>query len=295
MKFAIAVIFFNPDVHVFQRMERYSEWFEKCLVVDNTPDDDHCKVYLNSRIEYKWMEGNKGLSVALEYAFRWAYENEVQYLLTMDQDTEYPDTEIEKMMVYIQTNPGAAIYCTNWRKIYWNREMTQKKMGPLAIDPKETKEVEASMTSGSWMDVKKAVEILPLENYFIGYVDTDISFQLRCKGLKIICVGDSVINQQIGGKVIGGRLNMLFRKILHTKERYYYMSRNNLYLAEKYAGYKKIRNILWKNRVRILFNLLFFEDGRVEKYKYWTMGKCAFRKREMGAIDQRYSCEQKPF
>ena len=285
IRFAIAVIFYNPDSAVLKRVEKYSERFEKCLIVDNSDIDKLSSVDMNSNIEYRWMGENKGLSIALEYAYKWAYKNQVHYLLTMDQDTEYLDSEIMKMMIFIQNNPGAAIYCANWRKIYWNRKMTEEKFGPLFLSTNEVREVKFSMTSGSWTDVNKVMEILPLENYFIGYVDTDISFQLKSKGYRIICVGNSLIKQQIGNKVVGSHINMFFRKVLHTKERYYYMSRNNLYLTEKYAYNKIIKLFLRKNRVRLFLNILFFETDKLEKYRYWLKGKNGYKKKELGILD----------
>lgn len=285
MKFAIAIIFFNPDNDAINRAEKYADQFEAMLIVDNTHSHDMSMRYANSRIEYKWMGGNKGISVALEYSFRWAHDHHVQYLLTLDQDTVYLRSEVAKMKEYILTHPGKGdIYCANWRKIYWDRHYQKKKLGPMAIPRDEVREVYCAMTSGSWMDVEKAMEILPLENYFVSYVDRDISLQFKKKGYKILSIGNSVLYQQIGGKVIGSRVNLILKKLVHTKERYYYMSRNNLYLVEKYADDEKVRLMLIKDRIRILFNLIFLEENKIQKYKYWIKGKEAYTNGQMGEI-----------
>lgn len=285
MYFAVTIIFFHPDKNAVRRVGKFVNAFEKILIVDNTPNHDLSYLYEDSKIEYKWMKENKGLSVALEYAIRWASEFNVDYLLTMDQDSSYPMSEIKKMKAYIQDHPGAAIYSANWRKIYWDKKFEKRKAGSLSIPRSQVIETNFSMTSGSWMDVDKARKVLPLENYFISYVDMDISIQLRRMGYKILRIGNSVLCQQVGGKVVGNKINVIFKKLIHAKERYYYMSRNGLFLLEKYGDDKETHRMLCKDRARILFNLIFMEEDRLEKIKYWILGKSAYQEGKLGAYD----------
>lgn len=284
IKFAIAIVFYEPDETVVRRMERYSSQFEKCLILDNSSKSNKSRVAHIANVDYCWFKGNVGLSIALEQAYRWGYKNEIDYLLTMDQDTEYSETDIKNMKLFITEHLGYAIYCTNWSKMYWDKKLKKIKISKTAIPQNETKRVINCMTSGSWAEIKTIMEILPLQNLFIGYVDTDISYRLYQKGHAMICIGNSCIEQQIGKKVKGTFLNMLLKKILHSKERYYYMSRNNLYLQKKFKDDRKLIKSLVLNRVRIFLNIIIFEDKKLEKLQYWMMGIKAYKENKYGAM-----------
>ncbi len=284
MKFAIAIVFYEPEDDAFKRIERYVTQFNKCLILDNSSKSNEDRIAYIDGVEYKWLKSNMGLSIALEQAFRWGYENEVDYLLTMDQDTDYYEADINNMKHFITEHPGFAVYCANWSKIYWSRELKEKIIGKMFIPKNETKKVINCMTSGSWMQVSAVMEILPLKNLFIGYVDTDISYKLYQKGRTMICVGNSYMEQQIGKKVHGIPINMLLRKILNSKERYYYMSRNNLYLQKMYKKDMILKKDLVINRTRIFLNILIFENEKLEKLRYWIKGIKDFKKNKYGAI-----------
>ena len=75
MKVGVALIYYNPDSSVLEQMKIYNKAFQHILVVDNSDLKvkkvvSKIKEYPN--LTYVNMEGNKGMSVALNYSFDWA-------------------------------------------------------------------------------------------------------------------------------------------------------------------------------------------------------------------------------
>ncbi|OYO84916.1 hypothetical protein CG709_14670, partial [Lachnotalea glycerini] len=143
------------------------------------------------------MKENKDISKTLNYAFKWAYKEEIDFLLTMDQDSEYPNEEIEKLLHYIETyyEENVGIYSANYKKIYYNVKKDMMMCSNLSLKWDEVKDVKFCMTSGSFVNINAVQRALPLDNYFVSYVDVDLSMWFLENGYKLKRVGNSVFQQ----------------------------------------------------------------------------------------------------
>jgi len=278
--YGLVVILFNPDIAVLKRIKKYEKSFRYILLTDNTDDYNRMDPKINKGIEtlkkspyiyYHHMGGNRGMSEALNYAYTWAWENGIDYLLTMDQDTDYEKICIDKMIEQIERDKKGkvAIYSSNWRKIYILDGC--EVYGPWRYK-EDVLHISNTMTSGSFYDVRIMQKYLPLPNLFIGMVDTDISCSVKRDGFKILMVGSSKISQRIGSPVKYTKWNLILHKIILSRQRYYYMARNSRYLIKKYSEDKNLVKMIKVARIRIIGNLLFCEENRVQKLKYWIKG-----------------------
>ncbi|PXV91448.1 GT2 family glycosyltransferase [Lachnotalea glycerini] len=293
MKFGIFVLLYNPEINeVIMRLKKYSQIFGSFLVVDNSQEDysENLNKELPS-IKYHTMNENKGISKALNYAFKWAYKEEIDFLLTMDQDSEYPNEEIEKLLHYIETyyEENVGIYSANYKKIYYNVKKDMMMCSNLSLKWDEVKDVKFCMTSGSFVNINAVQRALPLDNYFVSYVDVDLSMWFLENGYKLKRVGNSVFQQQVGNMVNANKLNMIFHVLHHNEKRYYFMTRNNFYFKSKYKKYKLYA---FKRLIRIYVNILLGEKNKIKKIKASYLGYLHYKQGVMGDLPINSSIEK---
>lgn len=284
MKFGIGVILYNPDKHVFSRLKLYERVSDVLYIIDNTEiENSNCRIIAREFDNYVRQERNLGMSTALNLIFERGNADEVDYLLTMDQDSDFSGISIKKMLDFIDNNDDSniSIFCPNYRKIYIDSN-GEERFGPYAISTEDNKVVDFSMTSGSFCKMSEINKILPLTNLFIGYVDNDICYNLIIKNNKILMLGEIGFSQRVGGEVKFNLYNKLFQIIHHNEIRYYYMTRNNLYLQKKFKGNKRITFNLIANLFRIHINILIGEKDKVKKIKYSYKGYVDFKNGKIG-------------
>ncbi len=289
MKFGVTVIYYNPEEAVLEQLKIYEKIFDNILIVDNSTALSHTiKNYLsdNKKITYKNMDGNKGMSAALNCAFEWAMAQKLDYILTMDQDSRYSAVDIRTMLHYIEgsNEDDVAIYVANFAKLYWDKKKNRMVAGKPCIGREEVKEVGMCLTSSSFVNVKAVQKILPLKDYFISYVDNFISTDLIKHGYRLVRVGASYFEQQVGERVKYSFLAEKLRVVHHKEERYYYMIRNNCYYRQKYKSDSQLK---WRSYLllwRLLFNIAIGEPQKWRKLKSCMKGYRDYRKGVYGKM-----------
>jgi rhamnosyltransferase len=291
MKYGAMVIFYNPDDDAIKRISTYSDNFDEVLVVDNSEEDKaniakELKLYKNCL--YHKMNGNEGIAKALNYGFYSVLDSDYDFLLTMDQDSIYTEENIKRMKSYIESNIDikVGIYSPNYSKMYFDRNKNDFVTAKSTMKMNEIKNVNFCMTSGSFVNVKALKKVLPLDDYFIGYVDHDLCYRLIENGYKLLRVGCSHFAQQIGGAVKNNPFNQIFRVIHHTEDRYYYMVRNNLFLQKRLKNSYKFKNECKIGLFRLIFNIIIGEDNKIKKFKACIAGYNDFKCNVMGKIER---------
>ncbi|MGM0198685.1 glycosyltransferase [Enterococcus sp. DIV1314a] len=286
MEYAVAIVFYNPNKNSFQNITVYQKVFKHILIIDNSTTSNEDYFLNRDGVIYQFMGGNKGMAVALNEAYKWAIENSIDYLLTMDQDTYYPSDEIEKMVRFIEKQESqgidnVCIYSANFAKQY--TDSGNNVVGPLNIERERIQECSFSMTSGSYMKVSFLKRIMPIEDWFIGMVDYDVCASLKVNyPLSVILrYGNSVMYQVVGEQLENTWINKFFHIVHLSNDRYYYMERNSRFFLDKYRTNRRLCSIMRKQRMRILFNVIFEKD-RIEKVKLIVDGRKAYKKNEYG-------------
>lgn len=283
MNFGIGVILYNPDKFVYERLKEYRKVTNYLFIIDNTETKNEISNEIKKNFPLYHRSGkNEGMSVALNKIFDEALLKDIDWVLTMDQDSDFSNDSIEKMLNLIKNEQAeAAIYCPNYRKIYIDKDGNDY-FGPYAIDKTKIKEVSFSMTSGSFCRMSDIKDVLPLVDLFIGYVDNDLCLELLQNKKKIKMIGSIGFSQRVGSEVTANFYNKFFRIVHHNELRYYYMTRNNLFLQRKYNKNKFFKRTLLKNLVRIHINILLGEKNKVKKIKYSYKGYLDYKNGENG-------------
>lgn len=283
MIFDTAVILYNPDRNVYDHINRYLETSSKVLLYDNSERKtfDFNQLIKPENVIYYTEHKNKGMACALNYIFKWAQKENCDFILTMDQDSEYSVKQIKNMQRYIENHYSdrAGIYAANYAKIYHDKNGDVH--GPYILKDDEVRVVPTCMTSTSFVNVKCLKDLPELEDWFISVVDTNFSAMLTKKGYKNYLVGCSKFEQEIGHGVNNTFFNRLFHVVHHSNVRYYYMIRNLDYFIDKYTDDKTLKKIGEIQKIRIVGNIVF-ENEKIAKIKACKRGKADYKRGVLG-------------
>src|SRR5437660_6444420 len=105
MKIGAVVILYNPSNAVVNNINSYKKKVNKLYIFDNTEEisDQQLLIYSNLREVIYLHDGiNKGIAKRLNEAITLAIKDELDWLLTMDQDSYFESVEIENYIHCIE-------------------------------------------------------------------------------------------------------------------------------------------------------------------------------------------------
>lgn len=226
------VVLYNPDRSIIKNIESYLNFLNVLYVVDNSDKIDEDLVndlrLLSSNIIHIPQYNNIGVASALNLSARLAINEKYNWLLTMDQDSYFQRTDFFNKWTRIVSNDKIGLIAASYTIEYdrWQKEYSA-----------EFNEIHFAITSGDVINLKAWNEVGGFEDkLFIDEVDHDYCLKLRKNGYKILISREIVMGHQIGefypNDLDGETGNK--KRTLHHPVRYYYMSRNVLYLCKKY-------------------------------------------------------------
>lgn len=263
MSFAIGVVLYNFQLEKLKKIiDEYADKAKNIIFVDN------CSANINEfeqlKIEttnIKLIKNNKniGIAKALNQILNTTIEINVDFLLTLDQDSYLKYDDLKKMMKYMRDD--VAIVCPEIL------DLNKKKNKKLN---KEYQEIERCITSGSLMNIKicKKIETFD-EKMFIDYVDFDYCKKIRIEGYKILQIQGCFLQHEIGKRTSRKFLWIDVYPTNHSSFRVYYYFRNMHYYYLKYRKKMTIKEkineiirITWK-----YVSIILYEENKKEKLK----------------------------
>jgi rhamnosyltransferase len=269
-------VLYNPEKFVIDNINSYVEQTDYLYIIDNSKNfSDFVNSFYesNNKVEYIFNNGNLGIATALNIGGHKALELGFQYLLTMDQDSKAPPNLIEKLN-------KTAINISNVGIV---SPKHSNKFG-THTNILVTKDVIRVMTSGNLLSLE-AYKVAGdfNEDYFIDYVDIEYCMRLHHLGFKVIQLDDVILEHSEANIVE----KTLFKKNYYPTNnppfRWYYKSRNLLYLRNQYRKIFSSQcgeelNIFIRNVVKILL----FEDKKILKIKMILVGILDYLKKKKG-------------
>ena len=236
---------------------------ERFIIVDNTPSRN---LELNMpNVFYIPLFNNYGIAKALNVGFRKAKELNVQWVLTMDQDSFIPTNMLDQYRKYLRINNSRLGMVSPLINMY---EGEKKK----AVD--NVFEINTALSSGSLINVKAYDAVGGfLEKLFIDEVDFEFCWHIRSLGYHIYQLNNVVMQHQLGDtkeyKLFGRHL---FYVMNEKPIRHYYMQRNQLYVRNQYANiYPEIKPTFW-GTFMCLVKIVLFEKNVLKKLKARYLG-----------------------
>ena len=260
MKIAAGIVTYNPEIKCLQdNINAIVKQVNVVYIIDNDSknlNDIRKIIEKEKKCILIELEQNEGIAKALNIACQYAWNDGVEWILTLDQDSICPDNIIKEYKKYINLKK-----CAMLSAIIFDRNKN-------VVNCEEYlgySEINECITSGAllnlqaWNEVNGFDEIL-----FIDGVDFDICYRIINHGYKIYRINSVVLNHEIGKSEI--KKIFIWKTIVmhHSAFRKYYIARNNIYLAKK--NKKSIIHGILKN-IKLLLLVLLYEVEKIDKCK----------------------------
>jgi rhamnosyltransferase len=283
MKTAAVVILYHPTIDAISNIKTYYDRVDKIFVYDNTETGCSIKDELLklSRVDLFENFKNEGIPKNLNDACRLALQQGYEWILTMDQDSNFSAEIIQSYFECFNKYPGKE----NVAMFGINRSREKKVITNACTATK----VQELITSGSVINLSCFKKIGEFdEALFIDLVDSEFCARAKIKGYEIIQFSNIYLVHQLGKLVNTASIKSLFlikkKKEVHSALRCYYMYRNMLYLIEKYKNIdpvftKKLkRDVLGRIRINLYYggerqNILKYIKAAEEDFKNNKMGE----------------------
>ncbi len=277
MKIYGVVVLYNSDVNVLNNISSYLNDVDKLYVVDNSEIYNNSliqKLQNDSKIQYIDNKGNRGIAYALNLGAKLAIDDNINWLLTMDQDSGFDKGSLEKMIKWINEKKTDNIAIVSPMHSVNARDNYQRQYDLV------------TMTSGNLLNLKIFQKIGGFdEKLFIDSVDTEYCLRLNMNGYRIKRCKEIILRHNLGDIEIKNFLFCNFYVTNHNAIRWYYIARNRLYTWKKYKKYfawyiRYEQKMTLKQMVKIVA-----EDDKILKFKMIFKGYIDYKKGKFGKFN----------
>ena len=257
------VVWYGPTEEQSLSLCSYIHEVSHVVIVDNSANDNSPLLASLPQTNYTYLpQGeNTGVATALNIGCRYAIGHGASWILTMDQDSRW---EKELLAHYIElalSYPG--------REQVGVFSPRQDYSGHMPHYDAVYEEKVAVMTSGCLISVKGFEATGGFrDELFIDEVDNEYCMHIRRLGMKVVIINSVLLAHRLGEKRTIRFLG-LFRKeyIDHAPFRFYYMTRNILYLNYLYPEYRPFTN----KRLRKMLKRIVLYD---QQHKWAALRMC---------------------
>ena len=285
MKYEGVVVLFHPEDNLLDNIKSYINELDKLYVIDNTPDNDIKEKFKNNKkIEYIPLKENRGIAYALNLGATKAIKDKADWLLTMDQDSQFPPNTLNKMKEYI------TFYKNNkYMETINNTKYSEIGLiSPFHITTKTADEAErlgveyplVVMTSGNLINLSIYQKVGGFKDWlFIDCVDFDYCLNLRKNKYQIIQLNFAKLQHELGNmkKIKFG--NKIVYTDNHSAFRRYYITRNRHYICDIYKNdFPMYCKLEIKCTKKELIKIWLFEKHKIKKTKAIYKGYRDYKK-----------------
>ena len=267
------VVLYHPKPSVWENIQSYLGSLDKLYIVNNSTEQSSLLQHLlaSEQTQLLYSGENIGIAKALNLALKQAEEDNIEWLMTFDQDSAFERDDFSLFL-------NACEEVVHERVAIFSPLHQRRLQKPASSSPFSTQLY--VMTSANRVNVAIAQEVGGYdENLFIDEVDHEFCFRLHMHHYRVFVHHTIAIKHTLGEKY-----RHRGREItLYDAKRLYYMSRNYLYIREKYYRYDKT---FFKQRDRYLLrffkNQLLYGKSRFQNLKSILYGYRDYRNRAFG-------------
>lgn len=218
------IVAYNPDLPlILKNYEAVAPQVSSVIVVDNsdTPASLENVFAWIPHALYIDNHGNQGIAHALNRAANLALQHGATWLLTLDQDSILNAGYVSGLLNYVKKQPQSENVASVGAH-YLNADDTT-----LFGHTLHGGEVQFLITSGNLVRLSALKRVgFYREDFFVDYIDYDISFRLRKAGYQVVECHDVAFVHNLGAPHIGTVLGLRYHCTNHSPLRRYYISRN---------------------------------------------------------------------
>lgn len=284
MKYQGVVVLYNPEEKMLDNINSYIDYLDKLYVVDNTPNTDIGNRFKNKKIKYIPLNENKGIAYALNVGAKEAIKDKADWLLTMDQDSNFEKGAVKDMIGFIELCHNDKKYVTNTIGRNYNElgivspfhvTVRSGKLKPTGIEKPLL-----VMTSGNLVNLKAYKKVNGFKDWmFIDCVDFDFCLNLRNNNYEIVQLNDARLNHSLGDTIEKKFLNKIVYVDNHSAFRRYYITRNRHYLYDLYhKDFPLYCELELKRTRKELAKIWMFEKDKIKKTRAIFRGYRDYKK-----------------
>lgn len=258
------IVLYNPEIsRLKDNISAIYPQVDVVLLIENgSKDYSYLDHFNKGKIKVIINKKNMGIAYALNQIMHFAYNNDINWALTLDQDSVVADNLVKEYRKFLLPDVGIVTCCINDRNFVAYGEGREK----------DGEELQYCITSASMTNVKAVMEVGGFDNeMFIDWVDWDICLALRNRGYKIRRAAKTHIIHELGentkSKIWHGHQLLIMRR---SKMRNYYINRNWIYIARKWPEVSLFKNSLICIK-RIVIAILL-EPNKWQSVKSLTKG-----------------------
>ena len=261
MKICSVTILFHPEESVKFNVASYLHAVDLAYIIDNTES-----AAINNRKLFEGIEGaekivfiknetNLGIGKSLNIAFQMAVDAGFDWMLTMDQDSNFNGNAFFELAATKFNDSSIRIIGASA-----HQNMPFKN----AFDENFNRNL-FLITSGNLVQVNAWQKVGGYnEKLFIDEVDTDFCLRLQKMNYKILSTKENYLQHKLGNTF---NVKTPFAKNawpigIHAPFRMYYMARNGLYMIKQYA-FTHPKYALYRTKslvAKFLFIVFFYPD-----------------------------------
>jgi rhamnosyltransferase len=233
-KLACGIISFNPDNSIIKNTSGIIWQVDLCIIIDNNSNInnkkyiEHLRAKFGNKVIIIENAINEGIAFALNQALTLAYENECDWLITLDQDSIVPKYYRDILEAQIQQD-------RNQKVVSYAPKIYDSRNGQLLFPKRDKKRLMWCITSGNAINVKSIYSIGGFNaSFFIDSVDFDLCLRIIKAGYSIGLLKKCIVMHSLGEQKVIKINKRQYYINCHNIFREYYMIRNNLLLSKKY-------------------------------------------------------------
>lgn len=266
-KILAIIVTYYPERELLERnVSAIVDNVDRILIWENTPVEElqRYRYIDHPKAEYCG-DGINSISHALNCAWRYAMVNGYDYLLTMDQDSEF---------VHFGDYLNATVYNPNCPQGIWTPTVVVKRSeNVLPKDAGGLKEISHGITSGMLQSVSLITQNGGWNEAFaIDGVDIEYCLRAAREGIRSYLVERAVMIQRFGNP-----LEYRFKRwnavlLNYSPRRYYELFRSCSLLVRMYPEQKYLKTHYkpyWHSKIK---KIVFFEENGITKLYYILKG-----------------------
>lgn len=273
MRFAAGITLYDPTYQELKQIAKYGNSFDKIIIFDNSESDyGKLKFLFDDNFTILSKGENLGLSVAFNSIIKYLENEEIDYLCTLDQDSEFRKEDISRIQKFLEntTNDNIGVigpYIDYGFGQHRYKRKIEKK--PWVI------------TSGSFinLNIVRKNNMYYDENYFIDKFEIDLCQQMINANYEVLMYHDSILHQNLGEKSGHKHPN-------HSPLRHYYLFRNRFYFNKKWFGRGKCIILDILQTIKHLGLIVLYEKDKWSKVKMLLIALVDFEKGKMGKYEK---------
>lgn len=267
-------VLYNPNESVLTNLNSYSNCVDVSVVVDNSDTKNEISQSLKNDPNFIYidMDGNKGIAAALNKGIEYLNSKNIDFALTMDQDSLFPTKYYQDIMKLVNK------YKTDYSVIGLN--FNQENGG---LD--EIIEVPYWITSGNFVNISDFMSVGGFMNELvIDYVDFELGYKFKKNGFKICYLKDFSLKHTIGNPIEIHLFGKTYYAMNHSPIRYYYRYRNAYYLYH-FVDQQFFKKEYYKEMIVNTLKMLIYEKNQKVKFSMIRKGIQDAKCKKMGKFN----------